>query len=86
MSIKDVVDDIESGLVDGRYRDEVLDIADGVEEYFDSFEEAASFAEAYDQSYDRRNPCFDPEGYAEQWNEAFDGNMDGIISSLTDED
>jgi len=86
MSVIDVIEDIENGCVDNRYRDEVLDSAREVEEYFDSFGQAASFAEAYDREYSSENPGYDPEGYAGQWADSFDGDMSGIVDSLSHED
>lgn len=86
MSVLDVVEEIEDGCVDNRYRDDILETAREVEEHFDSFEDAASFAEAYDREYNRENPGYDPEGYAEQWADSFDGDMSGIVDSLSYED
>lgn len=86
MSVFDIVEEIEDGCVDNRYRDKVLEAARGVEGYFNSFEDAASFAEAYDREYNRENSGYDPESYAEQWANSFDGDMSGIVDSLSHED
>lgn len=86
MSVIDIVEEIENGCVDNRYRDEVLEVAREVEVYFDSFEDAASFAEAYDQEYNQESPGYDPAGYAEQWADSFEGDMSGIVDSLSHED
>lgn len=86
MSVLDIVEEIEDGCVDNRYRDDVLETAREVEEYFNSFEAAASFAEAYDQEYNSENPGYDPEGYAEQWADSFEGDMSGVVDSLSYED
>lgn len=81
MSMRDVIEDLESGCVRGRYREEVLGHAEDVEDYFDSFEDAAEFVKAYEREYDMRNPNFDPEEYAESWYDSF-GDMSGIVESL----
>ena len=86
MSVIDIVEEIENGCVDNRYRDEILDTAREIEEYFDSVEHAASFAAAYDRDYSRENPSYDPAGYAEQWADSFEGDMSGIVDSLSHED
>ena len=78
----DEIEDIEESCLDRRYQDDVLDTARDVEEFFDSLEDAASFAKAYDSVYDRRNPGYDPEGYVAQWADSFDGDMSGITGSL----
>jgi hypothetical protein len=81
MSMRDVIEDLETGCVRGRYRDNILEHAEDVGEYFDSFEHAAEFVKAYEQEYDMRNPNFDPEDYAESWYDSF-GDMEGIVDSL----
>ena len=86
MSVIDVIEEIESGCLDNRYRDDILDVAREVEEHFDSLDNAASFAEAYDREYNRTNPGYDPTGYAAQWADSFDGDMSGIVDSLSHED
>lgn len=81
MSMRDVIEDLESGCVRGRYREDIIEYAEDVEEYFDSIEGAAEFVKAYEREYDIRNPNFDPEDYAESWHDTF-GDMDGIVDSL----
>lgn len=81
MSIRDVIEDLEQGCTRGRYREDILEHAENVGEYFESFEDAAEFVKAYENEYDKRNPNFDPEGYAESWYDSF-GEMEGIIDSL----
>lgn len=81
MSMRDVIEELEQGCTRGRYREDILEYAEDVEEYFDSFEDAAEFIKAYDREYDMRNPNFDPEDYAESWYDSF-GDIDGIVESL----
>lgn len=81
MSMRDVIEDIEQECLRDRYREDILDYTKEVEEYFDSFEDAAEFVKAYENEYDVRAPNFDPEGYAESWYDSF-GDMKGIVDSL----
>lgn len=81
MSIKKVIEDIEQECLRDRYRDDILNYTQDVQEYFDSFEDAVDFVKAYDREYNMESPNFDPEDYAESWYSSFD-SMDGIVDSL----
>lgn len=86
MSVIDEIRDIEQGLVEKRYDETVMETARSVEHFFPELEDAAEYAQAYEQTYNRGNQSFDPEGYAESWHETFDGDMSGITEELMYED
>ena len=82
MSVFDDIESMEEGLLDSRHSDHVMDVARSVEHLFDEFSDAVEYAQAYDDTYDRRSTTYDPEAFAEYWEESFDGDMSGITDEL----
>jgi hypothetical protein len=81
MSIRDVIEDIESGNWQKRYRPEVIETAREVEKYFEDLRDAVEYVSLYESFYDDEESMDDPAGYAESWYEEF-GTVEGIKDSL----
>lgn len=86
MSVLDEIEAIEQSMRDRRYSETVLKTAEKIDHLFDDHESALEFAQAYDETYDRRSDFYTPVEYAERWHASFDGDMSDVTSELLYED
>ena len=86
MSVLDEIENLEQSMMERRYSNIVLETAGKVEHLFDGRESALEFAQAYEETYDRRSDFYSPVEYAERWHESFDGDMSGVTDELLYED
>lgn len=84
MSVIDDIEEIESGLREQRYPDEVVSTARQVQDLFPRMNDALEYASAYRETY-RGEAMDDPVGFAENWHDTF-GDMSGIVDELSYQD
>lgn len=85
MSVIDDIEEIEAGLRQQRYPEEVVSTAREIRDLFPDMDNALEYVAAYREAYDD-STVDDPASFARSWHETFDGDMSRITDELLYED